>query len=156
MAMNSEPIGTVLTPIPEGSDDVVSSLARAGLRPLLRELLGERRALKVPNAQSAGNSTSVGDPPGAAKQSVLLDPPSGSSRPLVDFTPDCGGEGSRIMTLKFPSSLPIFAGTGKQDFRKWIGLFDRAMLACGDLSGGERLRYLGVFLEGHAYRVLRG
>ncbi|MCP3667910.1 MAG: hypothetical protein GY696_36385 [Gammaproteobacteria bacterium] len=60
------------------------------------------------------------------------------------------------MTLKFPFSLPICAGTGKQDFRKWIDLFDRAVLACGDLSGGERLRYLGVFLEGPAYRVLRG
>ncbi|MCP3663876.1 MAG: hypothetical protein GY696_15520, partial [Gammaproteobacteria bacterium] len=156
MALNSEPIGTVLTPMPEGSDDLVSRLARAELRPLLRELLVERRALKVPNAQSAGNSTSVGDPPVAAEQSLLLDPPSASSRPLVDLTPDCSGEGSRIMTMKFPFSLPIFAGTGKQDFRKWIGLFDRAMLACGDLSGGERLRHLGVFLEGPAYRVLRG
>ncbi|MCP3667821.1 MAG: hypothetical protein GY696_35915, partial [Gammaproteobacteria bacterium] len=46
--------------------------------------------------------------------------------------------------------------TGKQDFREWIDLFDRAMLACGDLSGGERLRYMDVFLEGPAYRVLRG
>ncbi|MCP3667911.1 MAG: hypothetical protein GY696_36390, partial [Gammaproteobacteria bacterium] len=136
MALNSEQTGTPLTPVSEGSDDLTSSLAklqekikkiaRAELKPLLRELLVERRALKVPNAQSAGNSTSVGGPPGAAKQSLLLDPPSASSRPLVDLTPDCSGEGGRIMTLKFPFSLPIFAGTGKQDFRKGIDRFDRA------------------------------
>ncbi|MCP3662321.1 MAG: hypothetical protein GY696_07460, partial [Gammaproteobacteria bacterium] len=166
MALNSEHTGTPLTSVSEGSDDLTSSLARlqekikkiarAELKPLLRELLVEKRALKVPNAQSAGNSTTVGDPPVAATQSLLLEPPSSSARPFVDLTPGCSSQGSRIMTLKFPFSLPVFAGTGKQDFREWIDLFDRAMLACGDLSGGERLRYMGVFLEGPAYRVLRG
>ncbi|MCP3665005.1 MAG: hypothetical protein GY696_21330, partial [Gammaproteobacteria bacterium] len=29
------------------------------------------------------------------------------------------------------------------------------MLACGNLSGGEKIRYLGVFLEGPAHRVLK-
>ncbi|MCP3662316.1 MAG: hypothetical protein GY696_07435, partial [Gammaproteobacteria bacterium] len=72
-----------------------------------------------------------------------------------DLSPDSSSHESQLMTLKFPFSS-IFVGTGKQDFRKWIDLFDRAMLACGDLSGGERLRYLGVSLEGPAYRVLRG
>ncbi|MCP3666518.1 MAG: hypothetical protein GY696_29130, partial [Gammaproteobacteria bacterium] len=153
MALNSENTGTPLTPVSEGSDDLTSSLARlqekikkiarAELKPLLRELLVERRALKVPNAQSRENSTTVGDPPGAAKQSLLLESPSGSARPFVGLIPDCSSEGCRVMTLKFPFSLPISAGTGKQDFRKWLDLFDRAMLACGDLSGGERLRCLG-------------
>ncbi|MCP3667393.1 MAG: hypothetical protein GY696_33685, partial [Gammaproteobacteria bacterium] len=139
--MNGEPIGTVLTPMTEGSDDLVASLVRA---------------VKASNAKSAGNSTTVGVPPVAAKQSLCRESPSSSARPFMDFSPDSSNHESRLMNLEFPFSLPIFAGTGRQDFRTWIDLFDRAMLACGDLSGGERLRYLGVFLEGPAYRVLRG
>ncbi len=114
------------------------------------------KAVKALNAKSAGNSTMVRAPPVAAKQSLFLESPSGSAQPFVDFSPDSSSHGSRLMNLKFPFSLPIFAGTGKQVFRKWLDLFNHAMLACGDLSGGERLRYLGVFLEGPAYRVLRG
>ncbi|MCP3664084.1 MAG: hypothetical protein GY696_16600, partial [Gammaproteobacteria bacterium] len=156
MALSSERIGTPLTPRPEGSDDLSSGLAGTEVGALLQELLAERRALKASNAQSAGNSATVGAPPAAAKQSLLLESPSGSARPFVDLSPDSSSPGSRVMNLKFPFSLPIFAGTGREDFRKWIGLFDRAMLACGNLSGRERLQYLGVFLEGTAYRVLRG
>ncbi|MCP3667795.1 MAG: hypothetical protein GY696_35785, partial [Gammaproteobacteria bacterium] len=155
MALSSEQIGTSLTPMPEGSADLSSGLAGTGVGALLHELLVERRALRAQNAQSAGNSATVGAPPVAAKQSLLLESPSGSTWPFVDLSADSSSHGSRLMDLKFPFSLPIFAGTGKQDCRKWLDLFDRAMLACGDLSGGERLRYLGVFLEGPAYRVLK-
>ncbi|MCP3664989.1 MAG: hypothetical protein GY696_21245, partial [Gammaproteobacteria bacterium] len=112
--------------------------------------------MKASDAKSAGNSMTVGAPPAAAKQSLCWGSPTGSARPFMDLSPDSSGHGSQFMTLKFPFSLPIFAGTGRQDFRTWMDLFDRAMLACGDLSGGERLRYLGVFLEGPAYRVLKG
>ncbi|MCP3664076.1 MAG: hypothetical protein GY696_16550 [Gammaproteobacteria bacterium] len=115
MALNSERAGTPLTPMSEGSDDLVSSLARLQekVKKIAGELLVERRAWKASNAQSAGNSTSVGDPPGAAKQSLLLDPPSGSSRLLIDFTPDCGGEGSQICNdPKIPLLFANFCGNG--------------------------------------------
>ncbi|MCP3667190.1 MAG: hypothetical protein GY696_32640, partial [Gammaproteobacteria bacterium] len=156
MALSGEQVGTPLTSMPEVSDDLSASLPRTEDGVLLQELLAERRALKASNAQSVGNSATVGAPPAAAKQSLLLESPSGSARPVVDLSLDSSSLESRLMNLKFPFSLPIFAGTGREDFRKWIGLFDRAMLACGNLSGRERLRYLGVFLEGTAYRVLRG
>ncbi|MCP3664191.1 MAG: hypothetical protein GY696_17155 [Gammaproteobacteria bacterium] len=141
MSLRSRHIGTPLSPMPEGSDELIASLARA---------------VKASNAKSAGNSTAVGAPPAAAKQSLCAESPSGMARPFMEWSPGSSNHESRLMNLKFPFSLPIFAGTGRQDFRVWIDLFDRAILACGDLSGGERLRYLGVFLEGPAYRVLRG
>ncbi len=155
MALSSEQIGTPLTPRPEGSDDLSLSLAGTEVGVLLQELLAERRALKASNAQSAGNSATVGAPPAAATQSLLLESPSGSARPFIELSPESSNHESRLMNLKFPFSLPVFAGMGREDFRKWIGLFDRAMLACGNLSGGEKIRYLGVFLEGPAYRFLR-
>ncbi len=70
------------------------------------------------NAQSAGNSTMVGAPPVAAKQSLLLESPSGSSWPFVDLSPDSSSPGSRVMSLKFLFSLPVFAGMGREGFRK--------------------------------------
>ncbi len=140
MSLRSQHIGTSLSPMPEGGDDLIASLARA---------------VKASNAKSAGNSTAVGAPPAAAKQSLFAESPSGMAQPFMDFSPVSSNHESRLMNLKFPFVLPIFAGTGRQDFRTWIDLFDRAMLACGDLSGGERLRYLGVFMEGPAYRVLK-
>ncbi|MCP3668476.1 MAG: hypothetical protein GY696_39335, partial [Gammaproteobacteria bacterium] len=156
MALNSEQIGTPLTPMSEGRGSFKScSRARRTSR-LVPEVLGERRASKASIAQSAGNSKTVGAPPVAAEQSLVLGSPSSSARPLESWIPDGSSQGSRLMALKFPFSLPIFAGTDMQDFRTWMDLFDRAMLACGDLPGGERLRYLGVFLEGPAYRVLKG
>ncbi len=55
MALNNEHIGTSVSPMPEGSDDLVASLVRA---------------VKASNAQSAGNSKMVGALPVAAKESI--------------------------------------------------------------------------------------
>ncbi len=57
--------------------------------------------------------------------------------------------------LKLPVNVPVFTGNGAQNIRKWIELFDRTTSACGNLSSGEKVRYLGIFLVGPACRVLK-
>ncbi len=112
MALNSEQIGTSLAPMLEGSDDVVSSPAE--LKSVVARTSWREMGIVGPNAQSAGNSKMVGVPPVAAKQSLLLGSLSTSARPLVDLTLDSSYPGSRLMTMEFPFSVPIFVGMGNK------------------------------------------
>ncbi|MCP3668138.1 MAG: hypothetical protein GY696_37570 [Gammaproteobacteria bacterium] len=57
------------------------------------------------------------------------------------------------MTMKLPIVLPTFSGTGDQEFRTWIKVFERTTRACKVTSSTDLLHALDVYLTGPAARV---
>ncbi|MCP3663440.1 MAG: hypothetical protein GY696_13280, partial [Gammaproteobacteria bacterium] len=57
------------------------------------------------------------------------------------------------MSMKLPIIVPTFSGTGDQDFRRWIRLFERMTRACKVTSSLDLLQVLDVYLAGPAARV---
>ncbi|MCP3664870.1 MAG: hypothetical protein GY696_20640, partial [Gammaproteobacteria bacterium] len=139
----------------------MTTLGKTVIKALWDEFLSERvrRAVESSADSQSQASTTVGTPAcTAAKQLSRQEFPASSARPSVGLPRDgtssgpeyCGG-----MKLKSPVNVPIFTGNETQNFRKWIELFDHTTSACGNLSSDEKVRYLGIFLEGPAYRVLK-
>ncbi len=59
------------------------------------------------------------------------------------------------MSMKLPIDVPLFSGTGDQDFRTWIRLFERSARACKVTSTIDLMNVLDVFLSGPPARVFQ-
>ncbi len=145
----------------DGNHDNMAVHGKTVIKALWDEFLTERvkRAVEGSVESSSQLSTTVGTPAcTAAKQLSRWEFPASRARPSVDLPRDRTSSGPEYfggMKLKFPVNVPVFTGNGAQNIRKWTELFDRATSACGNLSSDEKVRYLGIFLEGPAYRVLK-
>ncbi|MCP3663318.1 MAG: hypothetical protein GY696_12625, partial [Gammaproteobacteria bacterium] len=59
------------------------------------------------------------------------------------------------MSMKLPFDVPLFSGTGDQEFRTWIKLFERATRACKVTTPADLLSSLDAFLTGPASCVFQ-
>ncbi|MCP3668078.1 MAG: hypothetical protein GY696_37245, partial [Gammaproteobacteria bacterium] len=75
---------------------------------------------------------------------------SGNPAPSQQATPKIPG-----MSMKLPIDVPLFSGTGEQEFRTWIKLFERSTRACKVTSTADLLTSLDVFLTGPVARVFQ-
>ncbi|MCP3661990.1 MAG: hypothetical protein GY696_05750, partial [Gammaproteobacteria bacterium] len=59
------------------------------------------------------------------------------------------------MSMKLPFDVPLFSGTGDQEFRTWIKLFERTTRACKVTAPADLLSSLDVYLAGPAACVFQ-
>ncbi|MCP3668141.1 MAG: hypothetical protein GY696_37585 [Gammaproteobacteria bacterium] len=73
------------------------------------------------------------------------------------FAPSQQAVQSKIpgMSMKLPIEVPLFSGTGDQEFRTWIKLFERSTRACKVTAPADLLSSLDVYLTGPAARVFQ-